>query len=99
LRGEEKRPRSPKFGALDMGVVPGLDADDVPTGYPKDGKAVGKNRLEHSVPFRFSSCAGMDIGKDNGNPVSPTYKAKSAFPLTGKIGKVVFDLAPHEARR
>lgn len=62
-------------------------------------KPVGANRLEHSVPFRFSSYAGMDIGKDNGDPVSPTYKAKSPFPFTGKIGKVVFDLALHEVQR
>ena len=47
-----------------------------------------------TVPVRFSSYAGMDIGKDNGDVVSPTYKAKAPFAFTGKIGKVVFDLAP-----
>jgi hypothetical protein len=35
----------------------------------------------------------MDIGKDNGEPVSPTYRPRSPFPFTGKIGRVVFDLA------
>jgi arylsulfatase len=64
-----------------------------------NGKPVGENRMEHCVPLRFTSYAGMDIGKDNGDPVSPTYKAKSPFPFTGKIGKVVFDLAPNEAQR
>jgi arylsulfatase A-like enzyme len=58
-----------------------------------NGKPVGENRMERSVPLRFSTYAGMDIGKDNGDPVSPTYKARSPFPFTGKIGKVVFDLA------
>jgi arylsulfatase len=59
-----------------------------------DGKAVGEIHLSHTVPLRFSSYSGMDIGKDNGDPVSPTYAAKSPFPFTGKIGKVVFDLSP-----
>jgi hypothetical protein len=36
----------------------------------------------------------MDIGRDNGEVVSPTYKAKAPFAFTGKIGKVVFDLNP-----
>ena len=65
-----------------------------------NGKS-GRARTAWSTPcrFRFSSYAGMDIGKDNGDPVSPTYKAKSPFAFTGKIGKVVFDLAPRETRR
>jgi hypothetical protein len=35
----------------------------------------------------------MDIGKDNGEPVSPSYRARSPFAFTGTIGKVVFDLS------
>jgi arylsulfatase len=64
-----------------------------------NGKAVAEGRLERTVPIRFTTYAGMDIGKDNGEPVSLTYRAKSPFPFTGKIGKVVFELAPREARR
>jgi hypothetical protein len=60
-----------------------------------NGKPVGENRMEHGVPLRFSSYAGMDIGKDNGDSVSPTYAAKAPFAFTGKIGTVVFDLAGH----
>jgi arylsulfatase len=56
-------------------------------------KTVGENHMEQSVPQRFTTYAGMDIGKDNGEPVSLTYRAKSPFPFTGKIGKVVFDLS------
>jgi arylsulfatase len=63
-----------------------------------NGKAVGENKLEHTVPSRFSSYAGMDIGKDNGDVVSPSYRAKAPFAFTGKIGKVVFDLAPIERK-
>jgi arylsulfatase len=62
-------------------------------------KQVGENHMEHTVPLRFTTYAGMDIGKDNGEPVSLTYKARSPFPFRGKIGKVVFDLAPQELRR
>ncbi len=59
-----------------------------------DDRLVGENRMERTVPLRFSSYAGMDIGKDNGDPVSPSYREHSPFPFTGKIGKVVFDISP-----
>jgi arylsulfatase len=64
-----------------------------------NGRPAGENRIEHTVPLRFTSYAGMDIGEDNGDVVSPTYAGRSPFPFTGKIGKVVFDLAPHDAPR
>jgi arylsulfatase len=57
-------------------------------------KQVGENHIDHTCPQRFTSYAGMDIGKDNGDPVSLTYRAKSPFAFTGKIEKVVFDLVP-----
>jgi hypothetical protein len=63
-----------------------------------NSKQVGENYMERTVPLRFTTYAGMDIGKDNGEPVSPTYKTKSPFAFTGKIGKVVFDLAPLGSR-
>jgi arylsulfatase len=59
-----------------------------------NGQLVGQNRMEHGVPLRFSSYSGMDIGKDNGDPVSASYGAKSPFHFTGRIGKVVFDIVP-----
>jgi hypothetical protein len=59
-----------------------------------NGEPVGENRIEHSVPLRFSSYSGMDIAKDNGDPVSQSYAAQSPFPFTGRIAKVVFDVAP-----
>ncbi|HEY7327330.1 MAG TPA: arylsulfatase [Gemmataceae bacterium] len=61
-----------------------------------NGKLVGENSLSHTVPMRFTSYSGMDIGKDNGDVVSPTYKPQAPFAFKGKIGKVVFDLAPGE---
>jgi arylsulfatase len=59
-----------------------------------NGQQVGENHMERTVPLRFTAYAGLDIGKDNGEPVAPTYRAKSPFPFTGTIGRVVFDLAP-----
>jgi arylsulfatase len=61
-----------------------------------DGRAVGENKMPNTVPARFSSYSGFDVGKDNGDVVSESYKAKAPFAFTGKIGKVVFDLAPGE---
>jgi arylsulfatase len=63
-----------------------------------NGKQAGENTLEHTVGFRFTAYGGMDIGKDNGEVVSATYKAKAPFAFTGKIGKVVFDLNPQNLR-
>jgi arylsulfatase len=57
-----------------------------------NGKEVAAGRLEHTVPLRFSAYEGMDIGKDNGAPVSPSYRNNMPFAFTGKIEKVVFNL-------
>lgn len=58
-----------------------------------NGKPVGENKLAETVPQRFSTYAGLDIGKDNGDVVSPSYRTKAPFAFTGKIERVVFDLA------
>lgn len=57
-------------------------------------RAVGENKSAHSVPLRFSSYSGFDVGKDNGDVVSPTYHDRAPFAFTGRIGTVVFDIAP-----
>jgi hypothetical protein len=56
---------------------------------------VGSGRMEHTVPFRFSGHAGMDIGRDNGGVVDRSYADKAPYAFTGKVKKVVFDVAPH----
>ncbi|MGZ4681356.1 MAG: arylsulfatase, partial [Acidimicrobiales bacterium] len=56
---------------------------------------VGGGRIEHTVPARFSGYAGMDIGRDNGGVVDPSYEADKPFAFTGTVKKVVFDLKPH----
>ena len=61
-----------------------------------NGEQVAEGRIEHTVPLRFSLFAGMDIGRDNGLPVSPNYYYywKSPFPFASKIEKVEFTLQP-----
>ena len=43
---------------------------------------------------RFSGSAGMDVGRDNGLPVSPNwiYYLRRPFPFEGTIERVTFDL-------
>ena len=60
-----------------------------------DDRPVGKGRMDHSVPIRFSGYAGMDIGRDNGGVVDLAYEDRKPFAFTGTIKKVVFDIKPH----
>jgi arylsulfatase len=59
-----------------------------------NGKAVAEGKLEHTVPMRFSGYAGLDIGRDNGLPVSPgkIYYLRAPFAFEGAIERVVFDI-------
>jgi len=61
-----------------------------------NGKEQAEAKMEHSVPFRFASYAGMDIGTDNGLPVVPKFEYTKVLPkyFRGTIEKVVFDLGP-----
>ena len=58
------------------------------------GEQVAEGALEHTVPVRFSGYAGLDIGQDNGLPVSPNkiYYLRAPFPFAGSIERVVFDV-------
>jgi arylsulfatase A-like enzyme len=60
-----------------------------------DDRPVGKGRMDHTVPVRFSGYAGMDIGRDNGGVVDVAYADQKPFPFTGTIKKVTFDIKPH----
>ncbi|WP_406046993.1 arylsulfatase [Kribbella sp. NBC_00889] len=60
-----------------------------------DGRPVGKGRMDHTVPIRFSGYSGMDIGRDNGGVVDLSYDSEKPFAFTGTIKKVVFDIKPH----
>ena len=60
-----------------------------------DDRPVGKGRMDHTVPVRFSGYAGMDIGRDNGGVVDVSYEHLKPFAFTGTVKKVVFDINPH----
>jgi arylsulfatase A-like enzyme len=60
-----------------------------------DGRPVGKGRMDHTVPVRFSGYSGMDIGRDNGGVVDRSYEREKPFAFTGTVKKVVFDIKPH----
>ena len=60
-----------------------------------NGRPVGKGRMDHTVPIRFSGYAGMDIGRDNGGVVDRSYEREKPFAFTGTVKKVVFDVKPH----
>ena len=60
-----------------------------------DDRPVGKGRMDHTVPVRFSGYAGMDIGRDNGGVVDRDYEDQKPFAFTGTVKKVTFDIKPH----
>jgi hypothetical protein len=60
-----------------------------------DDRPVGTGRMDHTVPVRFSGYAGMDIGRDNGGGVDPSYENDKPFAFTGTVKKVAFDIKPH----
>ena len=43
-----------------------------------DDRPVGKGRMDHTVPVRFSGYAGMDIGRDNGGVVDLELRGPEA---------------------
>ena len=77
-----------------------LENDRVGTGGTSrlfiNGKQQAEQKMEHSVPLRFASYEGMDIGTDNGLPVVPKLLYAKVLPtyFKGTIEKVEFDLGP-----
>ncbi|HVU85848.1 MAG TPA: arylsulfatase [Pirellulales bacterium] len=59
--------------------------------YVNDAK-VAEGRLEHTVVFRFSLYEGMDIGRDNGLPVTSSYAKQSPFAFPAEIEQVELEL-------
>jgi arylsulfatase len=61
-----------------------------------NGQLEAEGRMEHTVPFRFSGYAGMDIGTDNGLPVVPTFGYVRLMPkrFRGQLDRVEFELGP-----
>ncbi len=56
-----------------------------------DDKAVGKGRVEQTIPMGFSADEACDVGDDTGSPASPDYGPRgNAF--TGEIDWVQLDV-------
>jgi arylsulfatase A-like enzyme len=54
-----------------------------------DDKAVGKGRVERTIPMGYSADEACDVGTDSGSPTAPDYGAKA---WNGKIAWVRIDL-------
>jgi arylsulfatase len=53
-------------------------------------KLAAEGRIEATVPLGFTADETLDVGLDTGTPGADTYEG--AFPFTGKIEKVTFEL-------
>jgi len=64
-------------------------------------RPVGKGRMDHTVPVRFSGYAGMDIGRDSGGVVDRSYEDRKPFPVHrhGQEGGLRRQAAPDRRRR
>jgi arylsulfatase A-like enzyme len=56
-----------------------------------DGKAVGKGRVDRSIPMAFSADEACDVGADTGSPASPDY-GPTGNKFTGEIAWVQIDI-------
>ncbi|MER5960499.1 arylsulfatase [Streptomyces sp. NPDC001893] len=54
-----------------------------------DGKPAGSTRIAHTVPFVYHMTDGLDVGEDNGNPVTDDYGTVRGVFTGGRIHKVV----------
>jgi len=57
-----------------------------------DGKEVASGEIGMVPPVRYSATETLDIGKDLGSVVSPSYHDKAPFAFGGEIETVTFDL-------
>jgi hypothetical protein len=57
-----------------------------------NGKKVAEGRIARTVPIKFATDDGFDVGQDLITPVSPTYKCP--FKFTGTVKKVTIERQP-----
>ena len=55
-----------------------------------NGKPAGEGKLKRSA-FRHG-LEPFEVGRDSITPIDPIYKDKGAFPFTGTIDKITFEL-------
>ncbi|MCE9554137.1 MAG: arylsulfatase [Planctomycetes bacterium] len=63
-----------------------------------DGKKAAEGQIPKTQPFAFSADEGADVGEDGETNVSPDYK-QGDNKFTGKIQKVVIQVAPAKAQK
>jgi arylsulfatase len=56
-----------------------------------DGKAVGKGRVDRSIPMGYSADEACDVGADSGSPASPDYGPRGNT-FSGEIHWVQIDI-------
>jgi hypothetical protein len=59
-----------------------------------DGRALARQKMEHTIPFLMSLDESLDIGMDTRSPVDDSYKLP--FQFTGKIDKVTFKIGQEQ---
>ena len=57
-----------------------------------DGKEVAQEKIDRTIPVRFSLDETMDVGMDTGTPVVEDYVKKMPFRFTGDLKKVIVEL-------
>lgn len=62
-----------------------------------DDEVVGEGRMPHTVPILFNFYSGMDIGRDNGEVVDPSYEHLAPFAFPGRIHRVDVDVRQPDA--
>ena len=62
-----------------------------PKRLPEAGKAVGKGRVEQTIPMGYSADEACDVGSDTGSPASPDY-GPTGNRFTGEIEWVQLDI-------
>jgi arylsulfatase len=75
-------------GTLNTGATVKLFVNDTLAGEGSVGSAMLRHGIE---PF--------EVGRDSISPVSPDYKSKGAFPFTGTIEKIRFDVTASSSGR
>ena len=60
--------------------------------YPMNGEKFDETTLDEMHETTFSLSETLDIGIDNGTPVSNKYSIKNHFPYTGELDKVIVKL-------
>jgi arylsulfatase len=59
-----------------------------------NGKQIGEGKIPQTVSKLYTTYAGMDMGRDNGDVVDPAYEDKAPYAFTGTVKQVTFDLKP-----